>query len=83
MARKCPECGDTTSRQIARSECSPVAPQFAGGIVLALVFALSRNANSVVIAAAQVFTRTYCMRFNTGFVSLFCDAVAAAACLLL
>ena len=44
MAIKCPACGETSARhQVARSEYDPVAPQFAGGIVMAFVFVLSRK----------------------------------------
>jgi predicted RNA-binding Zn-ribbon protein involved in translation (DUF1610 family) len=44
MPIKCPACGETCARhQVARSEYDPVAPQFAGGIVMAFVFVLSRK----------------------------------------
>jgi len=44
MAIKCPACGETSARHdVARSEYDPVAPQFAGGIVMAFVFVLSRK----------------------------------------
>jgi ribosomal protein L32 len=44
MAIKCPACGETSARhQVARSEYDPVAPQLAGGIVIAFVFVLSRK----------------------------------------
>ena len=44
MAIKCPACGETSARhQVARSEYDPIAPQFAGGIVMAFVFVLSRK----------------------------------------
>ena len=44
MDSKCPSCGDRTSRhQIARADYDPVAPQLVGGIVLTLVFVLSRK----------------------------------------
>jgi hypothetical protein len=44
MAIKCPGCGDPGARhQIARSEYDPIAPQLAGGIVMAFVYVLSRK----------------------------------------
>jgi len=44
MAIKCPACGERSAwHQIARSEYDPVAPQFAGGIVMAFVYVLSRK----------------------------------------
>ena len=44
MTIKCPACGETSARhQVARSEYAPVAPQLAGGIIMALVFALGRK----------------------------------------
>jgi predicted RNA-binding Zn-ribbon protein involved in translation (DUF1610 family) len=44
MAIRCPTCGETSARRdVARSEYDPVAPQFAGGIVMAFVFVLSRK----------------------------------------
>jgi hypothetical protein len=44
MAIKCPACGEKSARhQVARPEYDPVAPQFAGGIVAAFVFVLSRK----------------------------------------
>lgn len=44
MTIRCPACGETSARhQVARAEYDPVAPQFAGGIVMAFVFVLSRK----------------------------------------
>lgn len=44
VAIKCPACGEMNVRhEVARPEYDPVAPQVVGGIVLALVFVLSRK----------------------------------------
>ena len=44
MAIKCPKCGERSARhQVARAEYDPVAPQLFGGIIMALIFALSRK----------------------------------------
>lgn len=44
MAVRCSRCGETKARrQVARSEYDPVAPQLVGGVIMALVFVLSRK----------------------------------------
>jgi ribosomal protein L32 len=44
MAVKCSACGETSARhQVARPEYDPIAPQIVGGILMALVFSLSRK----------------------------------------
>jgi formylmethanofuran dehydrogenase subunit E len=44
MAVKCSACGEASARhQVARPEYDPVAPQMLGGILMALIFALSRR----------------------------------------
>jgi predicted RNA-binding Zn-ribbon protein involved in translation (DUF1610 family) len=56
MTIKCPACGETSARhQVARSEYDPVAPQFAGGIVMALVYVLSRKRRFRCDACGELF----------------------------
>ena len=44
MTIQCPQCGERNARHlVARAEYDPVAPQFAGGIVMAFVYVLSRK----------------------------------------
>jgi hypothetical protein len=44
MAVKCSACGETSARhEVARPEYDPIAPQIVGGILMALVFSLSRK----------------------------------------
>jgi ribosomal protein L32 len=44
VAIKCPTCGETNARHlVARADYDPIAPQLVGGVVMTIVFALSRK----------------------------------------
>ena len=65
MIIRCPTCGELHLRhQVARPEYDPVAPQFAGGIVLGLVFVLSRKRRFRCEKCGELF---YAHTFNSRF----------------
>ncbi len=54
---RCPACGEDCSRRlVARPEYPSIAPQFAGGIVAALVFELSRRRRFRCERCGQLFS---------------------------
>jgi len=78
MAVKCSACGETSARhQVARPEYDPVAPQMLGGILRALVFALSRKRRFRCDRCGEFFySHTFGSRVWLAFWILFCVSLA-------